>query len=416
MTVLLEPLPTHQRQTVVVGTAVRKKPVILQAYLDTLAWQEWPKGVTPTYCFVADTDDLAALSLLREFVARHGGVVIEPGMGPRDTDDTHPVTHQWSPNAMERVGQYKNLIFRHTQEVKASHCWLVDADLLLDRTTFASLWSQRVPIACAVYWTHWYNPGVVKGQIHAAPQVWLNHPYQLEGRGYDYAEFRRALIDRQRIQVWGQGACTLIDRSAIDKGVSFDYVPGVSREGMMAGEDRHFCLRAEALHLPMVADPWPDIFHIYHPQDVDKIPEMLVRLGASHPAKASVGDWVSATLEPLEPLLTPAGAIAMPPTWFRGRLGSAAMLPELEEYLGTATRGSTSVIGVHFPIHHPVTWLRGQRRLIRVTVLDCKPWGFAPVVEEELLKGVATGVIGDRITLSVAQQAAIHADQEAVVV
>ena len=415
MSVILQPLPNLATSTVVVGTAVRKNPTILVAYLQTLAWQEWPDRVKPVYCFVADTADPAALSLLRGFVAEHGGVVLEPGAGPSDTDDAHPVTHQWSPAGMARVGQLKNRILRYTQEIGASHCWLVDADLLLDKTTFKSLWTSKAPIACAVYWTHWHNPGVTAGKIHAAPQVWLSHPYNLEGRGYDAAEFRRTLLDRQRIQVWGQGACTLIERAAIDKGVSFDYIPGVPTEGMMAGEDRHFCLRAEGLHLPMVADPWPDIFHVYHPQDQEHIPAMLAQLGQDHPTTAEGGDLVSALLEPLEPVLVTGGAVSMPPVWFRGRLGGAPMLPELEERLGSMARGSTAVFGVHFPIHHPVTWLRGQRRLLRVTLLDCKPYGFPPVVDRELLVGTATGAMADRVTLTQPQQDALKADQAVTV-
>jgi hypothetical protein len=81
------------------------------------------------------------------------------------------------------------------------------------------------------------------------------------------------------VHVYGQGACTLIRREALMRGVSFAPVPGNTGPGLMQGEDRHFCIRAEAMHIKMVADAWPDIFHIYHrPEDEALIPEMQKRL------------------------------------------------------------------------------------------------------------------------------------------
>lgn len=409
------PTPSQVTHRLIVGTTVRKHPTILAAYLASLEAQEWPRQVEPFFAFVSDTDDPEANALLDDFTVRHPGIVFRPGAGPQDTDDSDPVTHRWSPSGMARVGRYKNLLLQYTVSQKAWGIWFVDADLICDPTTIASLWSHRAPIACAVYWTHWHNPATAAGTLHAAPQVWLSHPYGLEGHGMDAAEFRHRLVKKERTQVWGQGACTLIRADAIQKGVSFDYVPGVSTEGMMAGEDRHFCLRATALHLPMLADPWPDIFHIYHPQDRDLIPTMQARLGTPHPQTPRVGDWVNLVIEPMEPVPIGPGQLAhQPPAFFRGRIGAGRLLPELEERVASMTRGTTTVLGVHYPIHYPVPFLRGQRRLMRVTLVDCKPDGYPPVLEQELLRGVTSGSVADRVTLSREQQMALQADEVAV--
>jgi hypothetical protein len=266
LTVLLRPTPQHQTQRILIGTSLRKPAPIVAAYLDSLAWQDLPPQTTVSYGFVLDTEDPQVVAMVELFVAQRGGTILRPGVGPNDTNDQHPVTHQWSPQGMARVGKNKNLLLQYALEQGFDAVWFVDADLICDRTTLVSLWANKASIACAVYWTHWHKTP----KMAAAPQVWLTHPYGLDGRGYEGPEFRKELVDRQRIEVWGQGACTLIRRSAIEKGVSFDFVPGVPTDGMMAGEDRHFCLRAEALHLPMIADPWPDIFHVYHPDDVDR--------------------------------------------------------------------------------------------------------------------------------------------------
>jgi hypothetical protein len=48
-------------------------------------------------------------------------------------------------------------------------------------------------------------------------------------------------------------------------------------------------------------------------------------------------------------------------------------------------RGEVRVVPVHFPLSYPFPPYRGQRRLIRVTLIDHKPHGYPPVVEDELI-------------------------------
>ena len=279
----LIPLPDQKETLIVVGTAIRKPIAVLDAYLTSLAWQDVPKGVRFHYCFVADYPDPndSAIAHLKAWVAEHGGEVL-PG-GPTavgDFADHHSVTHQWSPSAMQRVGGLKNRILQRAVQLRADYIFLADADLILDRTTVRSLLASNMPIACAVYWTHWQKAPSEELVVHAGPQVWLRHPYQLDGRGMDEAEFRRRLMNRELVQVWGQGACTLIRREIVEAGVNFSPAPEVPLVGMMAGEDRHFCIHAERRHIPMGADAWPDIYHIYHlPDDQTHIPAMLARLG-----------------------------------------------------------------------------------------------------------------------------------------
>jgi hypothetical protein len=247
--------------------------------------------------------------------------------------------------------------------------------------------------------------------VHAGPQVWLQHPYQLYGRGLDEAEFRGKLIQRKLIQVWGQGACTLLDKRVLDNGLDFSPQPEVPQQGLMAGEDRQFCIGAERRHIPMYADAWPDIFHIYHlPDDTQRIPEMLSRLGAEHPERARTGDWVSLLLQPLEGIPNPSGPPALiGPQDVRGRIGALDLLPELEEAIYETPRGQTKIVPVHVPIHHPIPQLRGSKRLIRLTVVDVKPYQFAPVIEGELYTGELSRGFHDAVTLNPMQHDSILA-------
>jgi hypothetical protein len=155
----------------------------------------------------------------------------------------------------------------------------------------------------------------------------------------------------------------------------------------MQGEDRHFCIRAERLHLRMTADSWIDAFHIYHrPDDEGLAPDMAKRLGTPHPQKAtSPMDLVSLTLAPLEGVATTQGYQRFPEQRIRGRLGSLKLHPEIESAVLGMKRGESQIVPVHFPLSWPLPPYRGQRRLIRVTLHDTKPFQFPPVIDREIL-------------------------------
>lgn len=399
----LEKMPAYRDVIVVVGTSVRKPVEILRAHLDSLANQELPPRVRLFPVFVPDFIDgqQESLTLLMRFVNERGGELIqgEPADAPDFYDGPGVDSHQWSPTAMARVGANKNKILQRALELKADHVFLCDTDLILDRTTIASLLACDKPIVTAPYWTKWSKQVSETQTIYSAPQVWLRHPYQLDGRGMDESEFRQKLIDREVTRVWGFGACTLIQRRVIEAGVNFAYLPDVSRDGMMAGEDRHFCINAERRHIDAYADGWPDIFHVYHADDVAKIPEMASRLGSSHPDRARVGDLVSLRLRALEPLPAGPGRFQQLPPWLeRGRLGAIPLMPELEAAVLNLKRGEKRIVRIHPPIHYPLPYYRGRVRLIEVTLLDCKPNGYPPVVDEEVAHGI------DRVALNPVQQ------------
>lgn len=436
MTVELAVLPHEQTHLVVIASPVRKPAAIVRAWLQSLAWQVIPRGVQPFYLLVDDGCDPEARALLDEFVATRAGLVSSTGPAQDDFTDVG-VTHGWTPTAMNRVGQIKDGILNWARTNRAEAVWLVDADLICDPMTLTSLWSLPGPITSAVYWTRWSKVPPEHPPVHAGPQVWLAHPYQLQGMGMEEWEFRRRLIDRQVTEVAGLGACTLIRRDALMKGVSFAPWPGNQHQGIGQGEDRHFCMRASALHIPLTADPWPDVFHVYHrPEDEALIPEYLERLGkvsgptyhvqigklpdgsqdflgpkTKTPQWVHIGDLVSLELTALEPVLTHNGPMHPPTQYVRGRLGALSLHPEMEDAILEMQRGETRPVAVHFGLDYPFPPYRGQRRLIRVVLIDHKPFGYAPVIEDELIVN-RTGAGLDTTTLPpelIDQMREIHA-------
>lgn len=413
---IVEPIPPLKRFRVLVGSVVRKPPAVVSALLRTLAWQRLRAPIDVSYHFITDfapTDGFAAdsVGLLTDFIknAKGDGNRLEHNRNEQESDYGDGLeTRHWQASALHRVGALKNRLLQRVLSEGFDAVWLVDADVLCDPTTLQSLWDNDDAIVAGVYWTHWQRPNSHSvGVVHAGPQVWLRHPYCLDGRGWTEADFRRALVRRGRVRVWGLGACTLIRAHAIAKGCNFSRIGDLPPGPMSDGEDRHFCWRADALHLPMYADAWPDIWHCYHPEDQNQIdrrlaqlqrvrPESEVELGGS--TRASVGNLVSAKLTNLE-------QPDVPPEYVRGRLGNLEVLPELQEAVASMDVGSTRLVRVHFPVHYQLAAYRGQTRLFQVQLLDVKPYRLPPVVDEEHLVGARSGSTLDATTLNEAQLA-----------
>ena len=316
---------------------------------------------------------------------------MDPGF---DFSDQDPKTHQWSLSAFERVAANKQLLLDKAVNEGYDYVWICDTDLLLDPYTLSSLLTTDKPIAAAVYWTRW------QASQQAGPQVWLRHPYGLDGRGMDAAEFRRLLLARRLTRVYGLGACMLVKTDAL--GVGLRYSPLlpelVKQGGMSAGEDRTFCTLAERAHVEMWADPWPDIFHIYHPTDEadDFLRELELREynAALFPGP---GDNVSLRILPLEDVNVGGSHL-------RGRLAALKLLPELESAVLTMRRGESRMVRVSFPIDWPLTTTgdprtgtlveyRGKSKYVDLTLVDHKVPKPPPVVSEELI-----AISGERFT------------------
>ena len=414
----LEPLPAEKVVKILVGSGIRKPPPVVSAFLRCLLWQQTRTHCAIDFSFVfnfASEDSFAndTRRLVQGFKkaaeAAGSAVVWNEADCPSGDYGEGGRTRSWTPQAWHRVGTLKNDIIQYALNEGYDFLWLVDADVLCDPFTLQSLLDSadierflldstyyRGPIVSGVYWTFWSKRNAEDAEIqHAGPQVWLRHPYCLDGRGYTAQSFRAALVARQRLRVWGLGACTLIPSHAIAKGCHFGSVGTLPPGGMSDGEDRHFCHRADALHLELVADAWPDIYHAYAQDDYEDIPQALERLERVQLGPPKLGDLVSLRLENLE-----ISNISADVQFQRGRLGQLPLPPEIEEKLYNLSPGDSALVKVFFPVHYPRKELANKSFIFRVTLFDSKPWALPPVIDQELFLGAASKRIIDPTSLT----------------
>lgn len=288
---------------------------------------------------------------------------------PKDADAAYQVseaTHLWTVPTFYWLGAQKEGLLDHARAGNYDAILLVDSDLILAPDTISSLLAAQKPIVSAVFWTRW------QAEQPALPNVWRTHPYGFEGDGESASDFLRRLENRELVRVRGLGACTLISKEALSKpGVTFRPIEGLPQGGMWQGEDRHFCLNAERVHVEMWADAWPDIFHCYRPSDAAALGDRLeYRLKSfSEGGIPSIGDLVSFTLEPLE-----EPQLAGYTEHVRGRLGALRLIPDLEALLLSMRVGEERFAPLRFPASYPLAPYAGSSRLVRVRLLGAKPY------------------------------------------
>ena len=193
-------------------------------------------------------------------------------------------THHWDDASIWKVAGFKDRLIEMAMERDHDALFLVDSDLVLHPETIEQLLSDDKPIVSMIFWTSW-QPGTVP-----LPQVWLSDEYVL----YERRNGRETLSDQEigvRTEqflsmlrrpgvypVGGLGACTLISRDAMLNGARFERIDNLS----LWGEDRHFCVRARALGIPLFVDTHYPATHLYRDSDLEPAAEP-VRAPTSDP-------------------------------------------------------------------------------------------------------------------------------------
>jgi len=256
------------RPTILVGSPIRQDPAILMEFLLSLhRIDQKEKDYELHYYFIDDNTDPNSQNILKQFAASKQDrcTIANPHQPMQLSEyDQENESHIWPVEVTWKVAAFKDSIIDHAKKEEYDFIFLIDSDLVLHPKTIDQLLSDKKDIVSNIFWTAWMP------NSKEFPQVWLYDEY----KQYEIA-IRETLSPEEEIlrsnafceklrkpgvfEVGGLGACTLISRAALNKGVSFEKIKNIT----FWGEDRHFCVRAAALGIPLFVDTHYPAYHIY---------------------------------------------------------------------------------------------------------------------------------------------------------
>ena len=261
-----------------IGSPVRQKPKILHEFLLGLDAAD-QSGLLVSYCFVDDNTDSTSSELLSQFAESHDCQIFRgaelSGKAQLDRYDCDEVTHNWDMTAIHKIAFFKDTIIEYAISEGFDALFFVDSDIVIDRRTLLHLLSKNVEIVSNVFWTQWQPGWDLEPQCFWMPDLAMQtkSPFAPPMPLDEARQLRLDYFAKMRVpglyRVDGLGACTMILRSALEKGVRFRAIPNLS----LMGEDRHFCIRAGALDIPLYFDTVYPVYHIYREEYLDRVAE-----------------------------------------------------------------------------------------------------------------------------------------------
>ncbi|MGC3792337.1 glycosyltransferase family 2 protein [Priestia aryabhattai] len=257
---------THKLR-VLIASPIHQKPEILSLFLESLKQLKKEELLVHFY-FIDDNENVDSSRLLIQFQECIGSIVIEKS-SYQDVYSKDEQTHHWNEHLVWKVANFKNTIIKYAKEKNYDYLFFLDSDLLVCSKTLVHLIQQQKDIISEIFWTKWQPESIEQ------PQVWLYDEYtqyniqpgeKLSGDQIyiRYQDFITKLRNPGVYKVGGLGACTLISRNALQKGVNFSQIPNLT----FWGEDRHFCIRAAAIGLSLYVDTHYPAYHIYRDTDI----------------------------------------------------------------------------------------------------------------------------------------------------
>lgn len=261
-----------EKKRILIGSPIHQQPEILTEFLLSLKELE-TDSFEIQHFFIDDNIDENSSEILNEFQKNQDNVFV---MNSNDNSyyNTSGQTHEWKEHLIWKVANFKEDMIHYAKINHYDYIFLIDSDIVLNPKTLVQLFKQQVDIISNIFWTKWTLEGPELPQVWLRDQYILFESYRNENLSQEDISIRmNEFIQKLRVpgvyQVGGLGACTLISRKAIEKGVSFREIPNLT----FWGEDRHFCIRAAALGLDMYVDTHLPAFHIYRKEDVLKVPK-----------------------------------------------------------------------------------------------------------------------------------------------
>lgn len=265
-----------KRHRILIAAPIRQKPRVLRHFLDSVNRLHF-ENLEVSCSFIDDNVDLESSRILADF--KFQGTCIVKRMESSDSGSEYlqdEVTHHWKEDLIWKVARFKDHLIEEALHSEMDFLFLVDSDLVLNPYMLEHLVTCDKDVVSEVFWTSW-QPGEP-----LLPQVWSRGEYEMGQRRRE-EKLSEAEANARRIefirnayrpglkQVGGLGACTLIRRSAMERGARFAEIDNLN----YWGEDRHFCVRARALGIELWADTTYPPLHLYRESELLKVDEYV---------------------------------------------------------------------------------------------------------------------------------------------
>lgn len=257
--------------SILIASPIRQKPEILTHFLSSIKRLKIERFEIHV-AFIDDNTDPISSKIINSF--EYGESYRLWKAHSNDEYITENGVHQWTNPLIWKVAEFKDHLIKYAIEQKFDYIFLVDSDLVLHPEVLNALYNADKPIVSEVFWTSWRH-----GEIKA-PQVWRSGEYSFLEAGFvpppevaalESQKFLKKLYKPGVYEVGGLGACTLIKREALLRGLSFRKIDNLS----YMGEDRHFCIRARVLDIGLYAETSAPPFHIYREADLECVPDYI---------------------------------------------------------------------------------------------------------------------------------------------
>ena len=269
----------NSSKRILIASPVHQKASILQQFLNSLNRLE-KDGLIVDYFFIDDNEATNSSELLTQFAEdkRPGQCLVIPSGREMNCSPyvCNEFAHIWKEELIWKVAGFKDRMIEHAKNHDYDYLFLIDSDIVMHPKTIKQLIKADKDIISNIFWTSW-QPGT-----REMPQVWLTDFYtQYEVKpgetltpdeiGQRINEFYEMLRVPGIYEIGGLGACTLISKNALQYPINFRKIKNIT----FWGEDRHFCVRASALGIPLFVDTHYPSYHIYRESALSGVPEYI---------------------------------------------------------------------------------------------------------------------------------------------
>jgi len=230
---------------VLIGAPLKQKPHIFKEHLKSLHNLIIPEGVEVDFFWVVnDCPEVIPMLKENEYCVKNYGWEYK-------CDEEE---HHWDLVGTSHMSELRDILLRKALYEGYDYYFSVDTDLILQPETLQHLLSRRTPLVAEVFWTkgkdgnYWSNAWEFD-QCQSFPE--------------DIEEWKKPGL----YVVGGTGACFLIHRSVLEKGVKYQRIPCIVKA--LLGEDRHFCIRAICNGFNIYLDTCYPAIHLYRESEYE---------------------------------------------------------------------------------------------------------------------------------------------------